>query len=199
MVPMSSSSQHEFTPDEQDALLDLASDSIAQGLSGKTLKPDSNDYSAALAKHGASFVTLHCDERLRGCIGTLEAYQPLARDVAENAWSAAFRDPRFSPLTDNEYSRTEIHISVLTPAAPVAFSSEQNLIEQLQPQVDGLILSLGRQRGTFLPSVWESLPEPRDFLQHLKRKAGLPADFWSSDIQIERYHTISISRQSTSH
>lgn len=199
MVPMSSSSQHEFTRDERDALLDLASESIVQGLEGKTLKPDKAVYSRALVQHGASFVTLNCDAQLRGCIGTLEAYQPLLLDVAENAWSAAFRDPRFSPLTDSEYSRTEIHISVLTPATPMTFSSEQNLVEQLQPQIDGLILSLGRQRGTFLPSVWESLPDSRDFLQHLKRKAGLPADFWSSDIQIERYHTISISRQSTSH
>lgn len=198
-MPMSSSSQHEFTRDERDALLDLASESIVQGLEGKTLRPDKDVYSRALAQHGASFVTLNCDAQLRGCIGTLEAYQSLVLDVAENAWSAAFRDPRFSPLSDSEYSRTEIHISVLTPATPMTFSSEQNLLEQLQPQIDGLILSLGRQRGTFLPSVWESLPDPRDFLQHLKRKAGLSADFWSSDIQIERYHTVSISRQSTSH
>lgn len=194
MVPMSSSNQYEFTRDERDALLDLASDSITQGLAGKSLRPDKSDYSGALAQHSASFVTLNCDERLRGCIGTLEAYQPLVLDVAENAWSAAFRDSRFSQLTDSEFSRTEIHISVLTPAAPVEFSSEQDLIEQLQPQIDGLILSLGRQRGTFLPSVWESLPDPHEFLQHLKRKAGLSADFWSSDIRIERYHTISISR-----
>lgn len=144
-------------------------------------------------------MTLNCDDRLRGCIGTLEAFQSLVLDVTNNAYSAAFRDPRFSRLTASEFSRTEIHISVLTPATPVDFSSEQDLIEQLNPQVDGLILSLGRQRGTFLPSVWESLPDPRDFLQRLKRKAGLPADFWSDDIRIERYHTISISRQSISH
>lgn len=199
MVPMSSSSQHEFTCDEQDTLLGLASDAIAQGLAGKTLRPDTADYSATLAQHGASFVTLNCDRRLRGCIGTLEAHQPLVLDVAKNAWSAAFRDPRFSRLSSREFSRTEIHISVLTPAVPVEFVSEQDLIEQLQPQIDGLILSLGRQRGTFLPSVWESLPDPGDFLRHLKHKAGLSADFWSDEIRVERYHTVSISRQTTSH
>jgi AmmeMemoRadiSam system protein A len=195
---MSSTSQHEFSVTEQETLLNLASNAIQRGLAGKIGRPRLAEHSGLLADQGACFVTLNCDDRLRGCIGTLEAFQPLALDVTDNAYSAAFRDPRFSPLTAGEFSHAEIHISVLTPAAAVEFRSEQDLIEQLQPQIDGLILSLGRQRGTFLPSVWESLPDPRDFLQHLKRKAGLPADFWSDDIRIERYHTISISRQSIS-
>ena len=175
-------------------MLGLASNTIQRGLAGKTSRLRLDEHSGLLAKQGACFVTLNCDDRLRGCIGTLEAFQPLVLDVTDNAFSAAFRDPRFSPLTAGEFSRIGIHISVLTPASPVTFKSEQDLIEQLHPQIDGLILSLGRQRGTFLPSVWESLPDPRDFLLHLKRKAGLPADFWSDDIRIERYHTISISQ-----
>jgi len=191
---MSSTKQDEYTREEQDGLLAAASESIARGLTGETFKVDQDSYSDVLARHGASFITLNCDQRLRGCIGTLEAYRPLLLDVTDNAWSAAFCDPRFSPLTESEFSRIEIHISVLTPAEPVIFDSEQGLIDQIQPQIDGLILSLGRQRGTFLPSVWESLSDPRDFLQQLKRKAGLPVDFWSDDIQIERYRTISISR-----
>lgn len=175
-------------------MLSLASNTIQRGLDGKTSRPRLDEHSGLLAEHGACFVTLNCDDKLRGCIGTLEAFQPLALDVTDNAYSAAFRDPRFSPLTASEFSRIGIHISVLTPALPMTFKSEQDLIEQLHPEIDGLILSLGRQRGTFLPSVWESLPDPRDFLLHLKRKAGLSADFWSDDIRIERYHTISISQ-----
>jgi len=194
MVPMSSTSEQEFSTTEQEALLDLASTIIQRGLTGKTSRPRYDKHGGLLAEQGACFVTLNCDDRLRGCIGTLEAFQSLALDVADNAYSAAFRDPRFSPLTIDEYSRIEIHISVLTPASPVIFQSEQDLIEQLNPQIDGLILSLGHQRGTFLPSVWESLPDPREFLLHLKRKAGLPADFWSDEIKVERYHTISIYR-----
>jgi AmmeMemoRadiSam system protein A len=141
----------------------------------------------------ASFVTLNQSGNLRGCIGTLEAHQPLILDVSYNAYSAAFRDPRFPRITSSELPQLAIHISVLTPAIPMTFKSEADLIEQLQPGVDGLILTRGFQRGTFLPSVWESLPDARQFLQQLKRKAGLPVDFWSDDIQIERYSTISIS------
>ncbi|MEE8482647.1 MAG: AmmeMemoRadiSam system protein A [Acidiferrobacterales bacterium] len=191
---MSSSSVNEFAADEQDTLLALASTAIEQGLIGKKDIPRPEKYNAALAAQGASFVTLNCDGKLRGCIGTLEAHQSLVVDVAENAWSAAFHDRRFSPLTAVEFPRIKIHISVLTPASPVTFTSEQNLIEQLRPGIDGLILSLGQQRGTFLPSVWKALPDPDEFLQHLKKKAGLPADFWSDDIKIQRYRTISITR-----
>lgn len=191
---MSSSSLIEFAADEQDILLILASTAIEQGLIGKKDIPRPEKYNGALAAQGASFVTLNCDGKLRGCIGTLEAHQSLVVDVAENAWSAAFHDRRFSPLTAVEFPRINIHISVLTPASPVTFTSEQNLIEQLRPGIDGLILSLGQQRGTFLPSVWKALPDPVEFLQHLKKKAGLPADFWSDDIKIQRYRTISITR-----
>ena len=191
---MPSTSVNEFAAVEQETLLSLASTAIEQGLAGKTSQPRQDKYGGALAEQGASFVTLKCDGRLRGCIGTLEAFQPLVLDVTDNAWSAAFSDRRFSPLTASEFSRIEIHISVLTPASPVTFKSEQNLIEQLQPEIDGVILSLGRQRCTFLPSVWETLPDPGEFLRHLKQKAGLPADFWSDEIQIHRYRTISITR-----
>ncbi len=191
---MSSASVYKFAAVEQETLLGLASTAIEQGLAGKTHRVRLDKYSGALVEQGASFVTLNCDGRLRGCIGTLEAHQPLVVDVADNANSAAFRDRRFSPLTASEFSRIEIHISVLTPASRVTFKSEQNLIEQLHPEIDGVILSLGRQRGTFLPSVWETLPDPGEFLRHLKQKAGLPADFWSDEIQIHRYRTISISR-----
>ncbi len=194
MVPMSSSNPVDFTPDQREILLGLAKESIEKGLFGELAGVDPLEYSGSLAENGASFVTLNRNRQLRGCIGSLEAHQPLVLDVVSNAYSSAFRDPRFSPLTRDELPGLDIHISVLTPAEPMQFDSEANLLDQLQPGVDGLILSAGPRRGTFLPSVWESLPDARVFLQQLKRKAGLPTDYWGSDIRIERYRTVSISR-----
>jgi uncharacterized protein len=172
------------------ALLDLARRSIAHGLDrGTPLRVDPGDYSEPLQAHRASFVTLHLHGALRGCIGHLEAVQPLVRDVAENAFAAAFRDPRFPPLSRQELTGLAVHISVLTPPQPMTFGSEADLLSQIRPGIDGLILAEGPARGTFLPSVWESLPEPRDFLNHLKRKAGLPADHWSDRVRVQRYTT----------
>ena len=134
-------------------------------------------------------MTLKKNGQLRGCIGSLEAHRPLIKDVAENAFSAAFRDPRFTPLTPEEYTNIELSISVLTPAEPMQFQSEKDLINQLQPGVDGLVLEEQGKRGTFLPAVWSALPKPTDFLRALKQKAGLPADYWSDTLQISRYRT----------
>ena len=136
----------------------------------------------------ASFVTLHIDQQLRGCIGTLEAYRPLIVDVVENAYSAAFRDPRFPALTSKEFPELDIHISILSTPESVNVQSEQELLDLLQPGVDGLILTEGHHRGTFLPSVWESLSDKQQFLNHLKQKAGLPANYWSPSIKIEKYN-----------
>jgi len=147
------------------------------------------DYSAELQQQRATFVTLHIDAELRGCIGTLEAYQPLVFDVAHNARSAAFQDPRFSPLTIKEFPLIDIHISILGLPELMNFSSEQDLIGQIRPGIDGLILTAGSHRGTFLPSVWDSLSSPQEFWSHLKIKAGLPASYWSDEIKVERYTT----------
>jgi hypothetical protein len=154
---------------------------------GRPLKIDLADFPSELTEHRATFVTLQKHHQLRGCIGMLEAVRPLAEDIAENAFLAAFKDPRFPPLADSEFSELEIHISILTPAEPVSFTSEQDLVSQLQPGIDGLILEEGRRRGTFLPSVWEQLPEPEQFLRHLKQKAGFAPDYWSETIRIYRY------------
>ncbi len=110
-------------------------------------------------------------------------------DVVENAFASAFKDPRFPPLAAAEFDDLEIHISVLSPATPMMFSSEADLLRQLRPGVDGLILEDGPHRGTFLPSVWESLPQPLEFLRNLKMKAGLPADHWSDRVRVYRYQT----------
>ncbi len=174
--------------EQQKQLLELAKSSIKQGLqTGKPLKNDLAHYPEEFKKVKATFVTLHFNKQLRGCIGVLEAIRPLAEDVCENAFSAAFKDPRFPALEADEFKDLVIDISILTTPEPVSFISEQDLISQLKPGIDGLILQEGHRRGTYLPSVWESLPEPKQFLRHLKQKAGLPADYWSDNIKIYRY------------
>lgn len=169
-------------------LLNLAAASIKYGLEHHTPLPlNPADYPAALQQIRASFVTLSIDGQLRGCIGSLEAHRPLVVDVVGNAYAAAFRDPRFNPLQAHEYPQLHYHISVLNPPSPMQFDSEADLIAQLRPGIDGLILEdLGR-RGTFLPSVWESLSRPAEFLQQLKIKAGLSPGHWSSSLSIKRY------------
>jgi AmmeMemoRadiSam system protein A len=107
--------------------------------------------------------------------------------VTENAYAAAFRDPRFLPVAPDEFADLEIHLSLLTPPEPVEAASEADLLQQLRPGEDGLILQEGSRRATFLPAVWESLPEPQSFVRHLKRKAGLPAEYWSDTLTVFRY------------
>jgi AmmeMemoRadiSam system protein A len=112
--------------------------------------------------------------------------------VASNAYSAAFEDPRFAPLERGEFERLDIHLSLLSAPEPIQFGSEKDLLAQIRPSLDGLVLEEGARRGTFLPSVWEQLPDPVEFLRHLKRKAGLPADYWSATLRVSRYTSESI-------
>lgn len=171
-------------------LIQLARDSIAQGLeTGKPLTVKLQEYPPELTVDRASFVTLERQGQLRGCIGMLEATRPLVEDIAENAFSAGFRDPRFPPLSADELADLDLHISILSPAEPIRFASESDLITKIRPGIDGLILQEGYRRGTFLPSVWEQLPDTRQFLRHLKQKAGLPPDYWSDTLKISRYTT----------
>jgi len=166
------------------ALLRLARNAIAGHFGLPTTRvPDL----PALRQPAATFVTLSQHGNLRGCIGSLEAWRPLLRDVQENAIAAAFRDPRFTPLRREELAITRVEVSLLTPPVAMSFTSEADALAQLRPDVDGLIFSAGARRSTFLPQVWEQLPEPADFLAHLKQKAGLPATYWGSDVRLERY------------
>ena len=142
---------------------------------------------AELAEPAATFVTLTQNGRLRGCVGSLEAHRPLADDVAENAVAAAFRDRRFAPLSARELPRTRVEVSLLTPPEPFPVCSEADALARLRPGIDGLILNCGHRRATFLPQVWESLTDPRQFLAELKLKAGLPADFWDEQLTLARY------------
>jgi len=184
-------SSTEYSVEQREQLRDIAWRSIRHGLDeGRPLAVEPEDFAEPLRRQRACFVTLHRDAALRGCIGHLQAIQPLVVDVAKNAYAAAFGDPRFPALREDEYDQLQLEISVLSESEPVEFADQQDLLAQLRPGVDGLILSApGNYRGTFLPSVWEQLPEPTRFLEHLKLKAGLPADYWSDEIQVERYTT----------
>lgn len=141
-----------------------------------------------LAEPGATFVTLTEQEALRGCIGTLEAHRPLLLDVKENAVAAAFRDPRFPPLMQDELALIRVEVSLLDKPQPMAFQDERDALAQLRSGVDGVIFRFQHYRSTFLPQVWEQLPDPGEFMAHLKNKAGLPGDFWSPEVQLSRYH-----------
>ncbi len=142
---------------------------------------------AWLERSAATFITLKKDGRLRGCIGSLQAHRSLREDVGANARAAAFQDPRFEPLRFEELMAVRIEVSLLSPLEPVEFGDEADLSRKLRPGKDGLVLEHGRHRGTFLPQVWETLPTPAQFLGELKRKAGLPADFWDTEIRVSRY------------
>ncbi len=181
-------------PETAKIMLELVRSSIEHGLHhGSPAAVELEGLSSTLQEPGACFVTLETGHQLRGCIGSLEAHRPLAEDLVANGYAAAFQDPRFPPLSESEYPRTTIKISLLTPATPMQFSSEEDLLNQIRPGVDGLILSDRGHRGTFLPSVWEQLPSPRLFLSHLKQKAGLPEGYWSDTIRVERYQTEQIA------
>ena len=140
-----------------------------------------------LAQPGACFVTLTQQGRLRGCIGSLQARRSLLADLQANACAAAFSDPRFAPLQEDELTRTRIEVSLLTQPQDIACASEQEALAILRPGIDGVILCYGQRRATFLPQVWESLPQATDFLAQLKLKAGLAADFWSPQLRLQRY------------
>ncbi|MGB9774955.1 MAG: AmmeMemoRadiSam system protein A [Anaerolineae bacterium] len=166
-----------LSPEDRRYLLTLARQSIARALEGQDLpEVDLSTLSEALRRPGASFVTLTLDGELRGCIGSIEPRRPLARDVQENAIAAAFHDPRFPPLSRRELDRTHIEISVLTVPQPLEYEGPADLLAKLRPEVDGVIIERGWHRATFLPQVWEKLPDPREFMAHLCLKAGLPAD-----------------------
>jgi AmmeMemoRadiSam system protein A len=170
--------------DRGQTLLAIARGAIADQLGAPSPAFEATEW---LNEPGATFVTLTCAGALRGCIGSLVAERPLRTDVQSNALAAAFSDPRFAPLSAREYRELEVEVSLLSPMQPVTVESETQALTLLRPGVDGVLLEYGRRRGTFLPQVWEQLPEPRAFLAHLKQKAGLPADFWAEEIRLSRY------------
>jgi len=185
----------------QSELLTIARQAIRNGMerpdSSSPTIPDITSCQPSIRKPGCAFVTLLKNGELRGCIGALKAQQALACDVAEHARAAAFRDPRFPPLRAEELPQIRIAISVIGPTEAFPVQSERDLLDQLRPFKDGLILELDDPHShisaTFLPSVWEQLPSPPKFVNALKRKAGLPEVFWSKNLQFKRYTTLSFS------
>ena len=158
-----------MTEDQKKSLLSVARASIHHGFNdSQALQIDQQGHEIALQENAATFVTLHKQGKLRGCIGTLEAYQPLITDVSEHAYAAAFQDPRFPPVTIDEFDSLHIEISVLSPMLPMTFDNESDLLKQLQPHVDGLTIEDGYHKATFLPQVWENLTNSQEFLTQLK-------------------------------
>lgn len=183
-----------FSAEERGVLLDLARGAIKKGLCGEEPRVSPDDYPEVLRAHKSTFVTLEVDSALRGCVGSLDAADPLVVDVVKNAFAAAFRDDRFPALTWPELERVAIRLSILSAPVPLPCISEDDLVRQLRPGVDGLILREGHHYATFLPAVWASIGDPREFVRNLKCKAGLPSNYWSPGISIERYTTETFSR-----
>lgn len=175
---------------QQEILLKIARDAINKATNRQPLpKIDLKNLPSALEENGASFVTLTKNGRLRGCIGTLEAYQPLALDIQEHAVAAALEDPRFPRVLPEELQEIKIEVSVLSPKVPLSYSGPNDLLQKLQPGVDGVVLQDGYRRATYLPQVWEQLPDPKQFLSHLCRKMGAPADLWhQKELSVSIYH-----------
>ena len=180
---------------EQEILLKIARQALEKSVSGEPL-PEVilPRLSTPLQETGASFVTLTIEGRLRGCIGTLEAYQPLAIDVQEHAVAAALQDFRFPNVRPVECPQILIEISVLSPRVPLEYDGPEDLLQEIRPHVDGVVLQDGLRKATFLPQVWEKLPGPEQFLSHLSLKMGGPRDLWRKkalDVyvyQVQEFH-----------
>ncbi|MEZ5599023.1 MAG: AmmeMemoRadiSam system protein B [Pseudomonadales bacterium] len=192
------SERQEYDATSRRLLLDIARDSIAQGLrSGQPLAPDLDALPPQLTRNRATFVTIRRGGRLRGCIGSISACQPLALDVAESAFKSAFRDPRFASLAAHELRDLDIEISVLSPLARLPVRSNEELLATLVPRVDGLILDDGRRRAVFLPKVWESLPQAGELVAQLKLKGGWTGSYWSEAMRAYRFRSEEFDSSST--
>lgn len=172
------------SPEQGRLLIALARNAIASEFYDVTAELPQPEW---LQQPGATFVTLTQRGELRGCIGSLEAQRALRDDVQANARAAAFKDPRFLPLSRDEFAGTQVEVSILSPAEPMHFADEADALAQLRPGQDGVILEHGLHHATFLPQVWQQLPEPAQFMAHLKHKAGLAPDFWADDVRLSRY------------
>ena len=168
-----------LTPEERSMLLEQARYAIEAGVRAEPLDPlHLEDFPPRLRHNGVTFVTLTIEGRLRGCVGALEAYQPLIEDVREHALAAAMEDFRFPPVQPGELEKISIEISRLTAPQPLDYESPDDLLKKLRPGIDGVVLRDGLRRATFLPQVWQKLSSPKTFLEHLCQKMGGPTDLW---------------------
>lgn len=185
----SRSSEHVAT-DELDRLIDLADEAIVAALAGRTApSPDLSSLPLALGQHRAVFVSLHVDGELNGCIGAIDADEPVAHAVPRLAERAAFADPRLPPLQPGDYTELHIEVSLLSATTPIVARRRRALTSQLRPGIDGLLLRAGHRQGLFLPVVWQQLPDPDDFVDHLLAKAGIHPRSWPTDLEAERFTT----------
>jgi len=182
-------SEDKLSSDEQDLLLKLAREGLEFGVRGEPLPPlTSEEVPAKLLEPGATFVTLTKHGLLRGCIGTLEPYRSLADDARQHAVAAALNDFRFPRVEAAELDEIKIEVSRLTAPQPIEYDGPDDLLTKIQPGVDGLVIRDGARRATFLPQVWEKLPDPDDFLNQLCRKMGRKPELWKkSPLEIEKY------------
>lgn len=185
----------QLTEGEKQTLLRLAREAMEHAVQGKKIPSlDKSSLTPRLREDGASFITLTIDDDLRGCIGALEAYQPLAEDAREHAVAAALEDPRFPPVDKTELNRIKLEVSRLTAPQLLEYSSSEDLLKKLRPHVDGVILKSDHRRATFLPQVWEKIPNPVDFLNQLCSKMGARYDLWRNTklqvyiYQVEEFH-----------
>jgi AmmeMemoRadiSam system protein A len=185
----------QLTHEERQTLLRLARSAMERAVRGEEPPPlDPGATTAHLSEPGASFVTLTIQDQLRGCIGALEPSRPLVEDVREHAAAAALEDPRFMPVKPEELDQIEIELSRLSVPKDLTYTDASDLLAQLRPGVDGVILRDGPRRATFLPQVWEKVPERAAFLDHLCTKMGVPADSWRhrhldvQTYQVEEFH-----------
>jgi len=184
----------QLSHEDQRFLLTIARKTLEQAFHQTSFDLSSQDVPEHLLENGASFVTLTIHGRLRGCIGALSAFQPLVQDVCEHVLAAAFQDPRFPPLTIRELNQVEIEISYLTPPEKLEYDSPEELKQTLVPYHDGVILSDGYRRATYLPQVWEQLPETEQFLDSLCQKMGANSNLWrTKTLTVEIYHAIHFS------
>lgn len=187
-----------LTPDEFGLLLDLAELSIRAHLEGRHIAgPDIERLPERLRRPGGAFVTLHVGGNLNGCIGNIESDEPIAASVPRLAIDAAFEDYRLPRLRNDDLNDLEIEISLLSPRSPVPARTRAELLDHLVPGRHGLILTSGRHRAVFLPSVWAQLPQPSDFIDRLLLKAGLPTDSWPPDLHADVFTTVSSARRVT--
>ncbi len=198
MEPMPSTDDINPYAPYRDFLLTFARKAMEHGIRHGAPPPmPDNIPDPILLETRATFITIERHGQLRGCIGRVVAEAPLMEDIAEHAVAAAIHDPRFMPLTIEETKDAELSISILTDPEPMTVKNEIELVQRLVPGRDGLILREGRRGATFLPSVWEELPDPYAFVQHLKMKAGWPANYWSDGIKVQRYRSHYLTEQHT--
>ncbi len=184
-----------FARHNKEAILQIVEKSLFKAVkNNKIYTPKRNEYNNVLFNKGASFVTLEKNNKLRGCIGSLLPTNAIATDLAKNTFSAAKNDSRFKPINENELKEITFKVSLLTGFEKIEFASYDDLLKQIKPKIDGLLIKDGERQGLFLPSVWEDIHNKKEFLTELKIKAGLSPNYWSDNIEVFRFRTVEITK-----